>query len=116
MLNIVLFEIWGSLSKPEPLRNFADVESGGIGQIINLFINILVVGAGIYAVINFILAGYAFMSAGGDSQKIAGAWAKIWQSVLGLTVAAGALVLAALFGKLIFGPDYNILKPFIPGL
>ncbi len=76
----------------------------------------MIVGAGIYALINLLLAGYAFMSAGDDSKKVAGAWAKIWQTMLGLAFAAGSFVLAGIFGKLIFG-DYNALlqiKIFTP--
>jgi hypothetical protein len=76
----------------------------------------LVIVAGIYALINLILAGYAFMSAGDDPKKVAGAWAKIWQTILGLAVAAGAFVLAAIFGQLIFGQWDFILNPKIPTL
>ncbi|MCX6705126.1 MAG: hypothetical protein NT162_02200 [Candidatus Woesebacteria bacterium] len=53
------------------------------------------------------------MSAGDDPKKVAGAWAKIWQTALGLAVAAGALVLAAIFGQLIFGSPTAILNPTI---
>ena len=56
------------------------------------------------------------MSAGDDPKKVAGAWAKIWQTALGLAFAAGAFVLAALFGQLIFGNPTFILNPTIPTL
>ena len=68
----------------------------------------LIVIAGIYALFNMVFAGYAFMSAGDDPKKVAGAWSKIWQSILGLAISAGAFVLAALFGRLLFG-DYSAL-------
>lgn len=87
-----------------------------IGNLIQLVIWILIIGAGIYALINLILAGYAFMSAGDDSKKVEGAWAKIWQTLLGLALAAGAFVLAAIFGQLIFGDPRFILNPTIPAL
>ncbi|GMR03394.1 MAG: hypothetical protein BMS9Abin21_233 [Thermodesulfovibrionia bacterium] len=111
MFNIALFELWGKVTRPDALSLYPTVSEGGIGVLINLFINLLVVGAGLYALFNFILAGYGFLSAGGDSKKVSDASAKIWQSVLGLVVAAGALVLAAIFGKLL---GFNILKPEIP--
>jgi len=76
----------------------------------------LIIGASIYALFNFVLAGYAFMSAGDDPKKVAGAWAKIWQTALGLAFSAGAFVLAALFGQLIFGKWDFILNPVIPTL
>lgn len=84
-----------------------------IGKLIQLTIWLLIIGAGIYALFNFIIAGYSFMSAGDDPKKIAGAWAKIWQTALGLAVAAGAFILAAIFGQLIFDNPAFILNPQI---
>jgi len=93
----------GRVQKPEALGNFQNVESGGIGQLISVFTGILIAGAGIYALFNFILAGYAFMSAGDDPAKVQGAWAKITQTIIGLAFAAGAFVLASIVGRLLFG-------------
>lgn len=90
------------------------METGALGKVINLGLNVLVIGAGLYALFNLLLAGYAFMSAGDDPKKVAGAWAKIWQTLLGLAFAAGAFVLAALFGWIIFGSPDALLKPVIP--
>ena len=108
-----IFQVFGNIPLPSPLAKFGNVECGGIGQLLNLVLKTLIVGASIFALINLILAGYAFMSAGDDPKKIAGAWSKIWQTMLGLAVAAGSFVLAAIFGKLIFN-DWNfILTPSI---
>jgi hypothetical protein len=87
-----------------------------IGKLIQLAIWLLIIGAGIYALFNLILAGYAFMSAGDDSKKIAGAWAMIWQTMLGLAVSAGAFVLAAIIGQLLFKNPTFLLNPMIPTL
>jgi len=88
----------------------------GLGNLLNLVFKSMIVIAGVYALFNLIFAGYAFMSAGEDAKKVAGAWAKIWQSMLGLAIAAGAFVLAAIFGQLIFGDPTFILSPKIPQL
>ncbi len=87
-----------------------------IGSLIQLVIYVLIVGAGIYALFNLVLAGYSFISAGDDSKKVASAWAMIWQTMLGLAIAAGAFVLAAIFGQLIFNDPTFILNPRIPTL
>src|SRR6185369_3918376 len=111
--------IFGTITPPGPLGpggKFQSVENGGIGQLLNLIFNVLIVFGGIYAVFNLILAGYAFFSAGDDSKKVEGAWAKIRQTAIGLLFMAGAFVLAAIFSQLIFGrPDF-ILNPTIPAL
>ena len=87
-----------------------------IGKLIQLVISLLIIGAGVYSLFNLILAGYSFMSAGDDSKKVAGAWAMIYQTILGLAITAGAFVLAAIFGQLIFGDPLFLLNPKIPTL
>lgn len=107
---------FGVVSAPAGLDKYGTDPALAIGKLIQYAIWILIVGAAVYALFNFILAGYAFMSAGEDPKKVAGAWAKIWQTALGLAFAAGAFVLAAIFGQLIFGDPTFILNPKIPTL
>lgn len=106
---------FGTITAPQAAFPSSTPEEA-IGNLIQLVIWILIIGAGIYALINLILAGYAFMSAGDDSKKVAGAWAMISQTMLGLALSAGAFVLAAIFGQLIFGSWDFILNPVIPQL
>ena len=111
-----MLQIFGSIEAPEALENFGTVQEGALGKFLQVTINLLIIGAGIYALFNLILAGYAFLSAGDDPKKAAGAWAKIWQTMLGLAFVAGSFVLAAIFGKIIFGEYDALLKPVIPTL
>jgi len=106
---------FGQVSPPPAVAKFGDA-GAGIGTFIDVVIKILIVGAAIYTLFNLVTAGYNFMSAGDDPKKVAGAWAKIWQSLLGLAIAAGAFVLAAIFGKLLFNDATFILQPKIPTL
>ena len=105
---------FGNIDTPGPLNNFDPVQSGGLGQFLNLLLNVIVVAGAIYALFNFVLAGYMFFSAADDPKKIEGAWAKIWQTAVGLFLIAGAILLAAVFGWLIFGNPTYILSPSIP--
>lgn len=107
--------IIGPVKLPEGLSpKYSGGGASAIGALLNTVLQILIVGAGIYALINLVVAGYSFMSAGDDPKKIAGAWAKIWQTLLGLAFSAGAFVLAAIFGQLIFGRWDFIINPTIP--
>lgn len=105
---------FGSINPPAQLGNFNTVENGGIGQLLNLIFNIMIVVAGVYALFNFILAGYCFLSAGDDPKQVQRGWASIYQSVIGLAFTAGSFVLAAIFGRLIFGDATALLNPAIP--
>ena len=75
---------------------------GGLQTLLSIVLRTLIMGAGIYAVLSIILAGYAYISASGDPKRISDATAKIWHSVLGLIVAAGAFVLAGIIGQILF--------------
>lgn len=115
--NILANDLFGEVKPPANITGFKGLREGGLTTFINNILKLLIVGAGIYAVINLVLAGYAFMSAGDDPKKMEGAWQKIFQTLIGLAFAAGAFVLAAIFGQLIFGdPDALLqLKIFGPG-
>lgn len=100
-----------------PTTAFTGSDAGtSIGKLIQLGISLLIIGAGLYSLFNFIMAGYSFISAGDDAKKVSGAWAQIYQTALGLAVAAGAFVLAAIFGKLLFNDPFFILNPQIQPL
>lgn len=113
MINMFLVQI-GAVPKPSAVGRFLDVESGGLGQFLNLILNVMVVAGGIYALFNFVLAGYMFFSASDDPKKAEAAWAKIWQTAIGLLFIAGSLLLAAVFSWLIFGDSATILNPTLP--
>lgn len=115
-MKLLADNLFGTITPPESVAKYADSPGQGIGKLIQTAIWILIIGAAIYALINLVLAGYSFMSAGDDSKKVAGAWAQIYQTMIGLAVAAGAFVLAAIFGQLIFGSWTFILNPTIPTL
>jgi succinate dehydrogenase hydrophobic anchor subunit len=100
-------QIFGRVAPPPGVSSYG-AGTTGLRNFISNGIKTIIVIAGIYAFLNIILAGYSFMSAGGNPEKVAAAWAKIWQTMLGLLVAAASFVLAGIFGHLIFG-DYNAL-------
>jgi hypothetical protein len=106
--------IIGDIPLPGPLAKYGSYNEGLVNFLNNL-IQFLIVIAGLYAFVNLILAGYGFMSAGGDPKNVEKAWAKIWQSLVGLLIIAGSFVLAAIFGWLLFGDASAILSPKIYG-
>lgn len=109
-----LNQIIGSITNPLE-QTYGGLAAGGLINLLTNVLRLVFVAAGIYAFLNFIVAGYQFMSAGGDAKAVAAAWSRIWQTLLGLIIIVSSFALASLFGYLIFGrPDF-ILNPVIYG-
>lgn len=83
--------------------------TGGEGQdlitLVGNLVRLLIVVAGVYVLFNLIMAGYIYISAGGDPKNITRAWEKIWQSLLGLVIIAASFILAVIIGYVVYGPS-----------
>ena len=105
--------IFGNIEAPADNVYFNTNESGGgLFLLISNILKLAGVIAGLFFVFQIIMAGYGYISANGDPKKTEAAWAKIYQSAIGLAIVASAFVLASIVGK-IFG--INILTPVIYG-
>ena len=93
----------------------SDTRGGGLIILFNNLLKTTIVIGGVWAFINLIIAGYGFIAAGGNPEKITLAWNKIWQSLVGLLIVAGSFALAAIFGFLVFNDATAILSPTIYG-
>ena len=107
--------IVGDIEPPDFIADYNSQHGSGLITLLNNLLNLMIVGAGLFALVNFILAGYGFMTASGDPQEIEKAWNKIWQSLLGLVIVAGSFTIAAVFGQIIFGSYDAIINPQIKG-
>lgn len=110
-------DVVGTIDPGTQFKPYGSITAPGKGFAL-FFTNILrlvFIGAGIYALVNLITAGYQYMTAGGDTKALAAAWARIWHTLLGLVIIVGSFALAALFGYLIFGDAGFILNPKVYG-
>ncbi len=110
LLKLAANNPFGNIAPPPGADRIGGGNVGGLAVLLNIIFKTMIVGAGIYAVFNFILAGYAYISAAGDSKAIQSATAKIWQTVIGLIIASGAIALAGLIGRIFFGDPSILLK------
>jgi len=112
-------DIIGKIESPLPtVYQTLGGSAGSPGGLILFFTNVLrlvFVVAGIYAFLNFIIAGFQYMTAGGDTKALGQAWGRIWQTLFGLILVVASFALAALFSQLIFGDPTFILNPKIYG-
>lgn len=107
--------IFGRIIPPKFIRDYNSQHGSGLITLLNNVLNLMIVGAGLFALVQFILAGYGFITADNEPQKIQDAWSKIWQSLIGLVIVAGSFTLAAIFGKIIFNDFGAIINPKIQG-
>ncbi len=105
-------DVVGTITNP---TRYASATGGGLVALLTNIIRVFFVVAGILAFINFIIAGFGYISAAGDTKALAAAWDRIWQSLLGLIIIVGSFALASLFGYIIFGDPGFILNPKIYG-
>jgi hypothetical protein len=89
--------------------------TGGLTVFLTNILRVVFVVAGIVAFINFLLSGFKYMTAAGDSKKLQEAWDRIWQSLIGLILIMGSFALVTVFSYLVFGNAEFILNPQIYG-
>lgn len=87
----------------------------GLIFLFNNLLRLIFVVAGLFAFLQILLAGFQFISAGGDPKGVESAWNKIWQSIVGLLIMVLSFGLAALFGILLYGDALAILNPKLYG-
>jgi hypothetical protein len=112
-----LKDVVGTIKNPLPpaYQNVVGTNGGGLMIFLTNVLRLVFVVAGIYAFINFIMAGFQYMNAAGDSKALTAAWDRIWQSFIGLIVIIASFALAALMGQLLFGNPQFILNPVLYG-
>lgn len=103
----------GPIDPPAVVGNFGDVTAGGPGRLLQLGFNMMILIGGLYALFNFLLAGYAFLSAADNPKGVEQAWAKIYQSIIGLVFLVGSFVIAGVIGLLIYGRADALLNPVL---
>jgi hydrogenase-4 membrane subunit HyfE len=98
-----------------PLTGYEGVENGGITTFFSNILQLIFVAAGMYSLVNLIIAGFSYMTAGGDAKKLTSAWDRIWQTLLGLAIIAGSFVIAAVVGYILFNNPAFLFSPTIYG-
>ena len=117
MINQILAQVDSIGKIVPPVKTPGITIKGGYGELtgfvmlFNSVLRIIFIIAGVWAFFNIVIAGFNFISAGGDPKKVAAAWQKIWQSFLGLVIIVCSFLLAAIIGILLFKDPSAILNP-----
>jgi len=70
-------------------------------KVISTIIGLITIVAGIWFLIQLLLAGFNWISSSGDKNKVQEAQHKITNSVIGLTIVVAAYALTSLLGKIL---------------
>lgn len=108
-------DLIGEVKPPSFIDKYGPFQTG-IPLFISNIIRLLTIVAGLWMLINFILAGLQFISAQGKEEQIKNAWDKIFNSMIGLIVIVTAYALTALLSYLLFGDPSFILRPVLTGV
>jgi len=100
--------VFGKIENPIKYKGLTDPFLGPISFLTNI-INFIIILAGIFTLVNFIAAGYGYLSSGSDPQKVANAGNKILQSLAGLIIVVAAFIIAAFIGKVLFNDTSALL-------
>lgn len=95
-----------------PLPQYVSPKGEGLFLFLGNIFKLVGTIAGIYIIIQFITAGFTYISADGDPKKIQQAWEKIWQSILGIIIIASSFIIAAIIERF---TGISILTPKIYG-
>jgi hypothetical protein len=110
-------DIFGPINPPPGVKEYNDAAAGGIGIILfaSNTIKLLTVIAGVYVLLNIIMAGYIYITSGGDASSHTKVKDQITTSVLGLLIIVASYTIIALISYFIFGRADYILNPEIIG-
>jgi len=76
-----------------------------LSDIVSMALGVMTLAAGIWFLFQAIIAGYNFLSAGGDKERLTNAGRKLTNSIIGLAIVIGAYALMALMGRF-FGVNF----------
>lgn len=104
---------FGSIQKPAVLDVYG--ESGGLIVFTSNAIRLAVIIGGLLALFNIVMAGYTYLTAGGDSKAHEKVMSKLTQSLWGIVIMILAPAFMALIGFLLFKNPSYFLNPTIVG-
>lgn len=114
-------DVFGTINAPAGVDKWnksSDAGEGGIGLIpfLSAVLRMVTIIAGVWTMINFILAGWTYITADGDKsvgQKVS---SKMINSGIGLVIIATSYTIAGLISLLVFGDPKFILEPTFQGI
>ena len=111
----MIFSIFGTINPPGSTNSYtkygALAATTGLTRLLSNLLTFLITIAGLFTLVNFIIAGYLYLSANAEPQKIAAAGNKMLQSLIGLAIISVAFIIAGIIGYIFFKDPAFLFKP-----
>lgn len=104
----------GSLKDQLPANIKAEPED--FGNVLSTAIRVIIAIAGVWFLVQLLLAGLTYISGSGDAKKTQEAMRKITDSIVGIVIVAASFIVVSLVSNLFFGSGFDILNPEIQTL
>lgn len=106
-------DVIGKISPPLATNpgSYDTLAKGGLTAFVGNIITLLITIAGIFTLVNFIMAGYLYLSSNGEPQKLTAAGNKMLQSLIGLAIISGAFIISGLIGYIFFKDATFLYSP-----
>lgn len=105
-------DVFGKVTPPPGTPQIAATDpQTGLVKLLNVGLNVVLIAAGLYTLLNLILAGYMYITSAGDTKKVQEANLRMTYTVIGLVIITLTPLLAALIGFVAFGRWDAILNP-----
>lgn len=115
-------DVFGTIDKPEGVAKYdalaqasGNAQSIGLLVFVSRIVQLLTIIGGIWVFINFILAGYEYITSNGDTGAHNKVKDRITMSIIGLVLISVAYTIMALLGLLLTGEADFFLNPQISG-
>jgi hypothetical protein len=88
---------------------------GLFNYVISIIIGAMTVGAGLWFIFQFLVAGFQWLGAGGNKEAVAKAQGRMTSAIIGLVIVVAAIFLIDVIGRIL---GFKILQPgeFIKGV
>lgn len=109
-----VIDIFGQILPPPGAPANANLRpQDALVSVLNVALNLTMIIAGFVTLINFIRAGYTYLTAGADAKKLDEAHNIIKWSAVGLLIVVMTPLAAAIIGYIVFKDPMAIIKPTI---
>lgn len=112
---MIFADIIGTINNPTS-PGYDTLQQGGLTSFITNLVYLIMTLAGLFTLVNLIMAGYLYLGSNGNPQQIQAAGNKILQSLIGLVIVAAAFVIANLIGYLLFKDAGFLFTPIFGGI